>query len=286
MFCPFMLRAAFICVLLLVFCEFSRGESNPLGIRLVSEDVAIVPGRPFYVGLHLQHQPGDHTYWKCPGIVGVPTGIEWKLPKGFAADPIEWPEPHLVHMYQIKAQGYEGEVILPIRIRPPKTLSPGESVTLQGQATWMCCGRTCNPGLKDLSLALPVAESAAPSEKWHAKFEAARAAVPRKLEGWRQDAVRAHGEVTLTLTATGADTMRRADDIKEMIFFTDDGLINADKEQIFFHLKPGVVGLRLQISQYASDPRAPELCGVLQTPQGWTPDGAVKSMIVRARIVD
>ncbi|HEY2573846.1 MAG TPA: protein-disulfide reductase DsbD domain-containing protein, partial [Verrucomicrobiaceae bacterium] len=220
-------------------------QENPLRIDLVSEVSAIVPGQPFYVGLHLEHQPGDHSYWKCPGIVGVPTGIEWQLPAGFEAGPIEWPEPQQVHMYQIKAQGYEGEVILPIRIRPPKSLTPGDKITLKGRASWMCCGRTCNPGLKDLSLELPVSNTTLPNEKWRAKFEAAHAAVPRKLEGWKQEATRVNDEVTLRLTAVDAAAARRADEIKDMIFFTDDGLINADKSQIISHPSPGVLTLRL-----------------------------------------
>src|SRR5262245_53837871 len=82
-----------LCILYFALCGFLPGADNPLKIELVSEVTSIVPGKPFYVGLHLQHQPGDHTYWRFPGIVGVPTGIKWELPEGFKAGPIEWPEP-------------------------------------------------------------------------------------------------------------------------------------------------------------------------------------------------
>jgi len=281
-----MFRTASLCILWFAFCGFSRAEENPLQISLVSEATAITPGQSFYAGLHLQHRPGDHTYWKFPGIVGVPTGIEWKLPEGFKAGPIEWPEPQRVLMFQIKAQGYEGETLLPVRITPPKSLKPGDRVVLRGRASWMCCGRTCNPGLKDLSLALPVAAAGGTDEKWHAKFEAALAAVPRPLAGWEPEAKRVDGEVQLRLTASSEQARRRAPAIKEMLFFTDDGLINPDKEQIFSSPGPGVLMLRLPISQYATDPNAKELCGVLQTPQGWSPDGVVKSVTLRAKIAD
>lgn len=284
--CSVMARAAFIGILYFVICDFSRSEENPLRIALVSEAVAIAPGAPFYVALHLQHRPGDHTYWKFPGIVGVPTGIEWKLPKGFKAGPIEWPEPRRVMMFQIKAQGYEGETLLPARITPPKSLKPGDKVLLQGRASWMCCGRTCNPGVKDLSLELKVSEAPVLDEKWHTRFEQARIAQPRRLAGWKPEAKRVGGEVHLRLTAMSDQARERAPAIKELIFFTDDGLINADKEQAFSSPEPGVLAIKLIISEYASDSKSGELRGVLETPQGWSPDGTVKSVTLRVKIAE
>ena len=41
---------------------------------------AVQPGQAITVGLFIQHVPEYHTYWKAPGIVGVPTTINWKLP--------------------------------------------------------------------------------------------------------------------------------------------------------------------------------------------------------------
>lgn len=265
----------------------SAVEENPLKIELVSGVKAMTPGRPFHVALRLRHNPGDHTYWKFPGIVGVPTGIEWKLPEGFEAGPIEWPEPEVVLMYQIKAQGYEGEVLLPVRITPPRSLTPGRTIVLAGRASWMCCGRTCHPGFKDLSLALPVsAEPGAADERWSAAIARARASVPAPLEGWKAEAARHQGKVHLRLTALGEPARRRAAVIRRLRFFTDDGLINADKEQIFSQPEPGVLALDLRVSEYATDPGAPELLGVLQTPEGWSADGTVKSATVRVKIDD
>ena len=94
------------------------------------------------------------------------------------------------------------------------------------------------------------------------------------------------GEVLLRLTAMSKQAKQRAPAVKELTFFTDDGLINADKEQIFSSPEPGVLELRLRISEYATDPKSKELSGVLQTPQGWSADGAVKSATVQVEIAD
>ena len=63
---------AWLSILFLALAVFAQAEV-PLDIKLVSEVTSIAPGQPFYVGLALPHGEGYHTYWKFPGIVGVPT---------------------------------------------------------------------------------------------------------------------------------------------------------------------------------------------------------------------
>ena len=41
-------------------------------------------------------QKGWHTYWQNPGDSGLPTTLEWKLPAGVEAGPIEWPAPRVL----------------------------------------------------------------------------------------------------------------------------------------------------------------------------------------------
>ena len=108
-----------------------------LKIQLVSEQSAIVPGQPFTVGLWLEHDRGSHTYWRFPGIVGVPTQMKWQLPRGWKAGELIYPEPERTLMFQIKAQGFDRDVMLRTQITPPANLKVGESVTLKGLASWM-----------------------------------------------------------------------------------------------------------------------------------------------------
>ena len=70
-------------------------EETGLKLTLMSESLTIVPGEPLTVGLHIQHEPDFHTYWKNPGIVGIATILEWELPPGFTASEISWPYPEL-----------------------------------------------------------------------------------------------------------------------------------------------------------------------------------------------
>ncbi|MFZ4767072.1 MAG: protein-disulfide reductase DsbD domain-containing protein, partial [Roseimicrobium sp.] len=252
----------------------------------------------FFVGLHLKHREHYHTYWKFPGIVGVPTQMAWQLPPGWRAEPIEWPEPERVFMFQIKAQGFHDEVLLPMKLTPPRELVPGTRVTLQGKATWMCCGRDCNPGFRDLALSLPV-QTGPPSldRTWSAAFERARATVAQPALGWRVRAQRSGQRVVLRLTPESAAAREALLELQEaasvtvqpseptVLFFTDDGYINADKpQQLRWH--GGALELDLEFSTYFSEAAPPELRGVLQSKRGWRNGSLSRSIIIRAPFRD
>jgi len=261
-------------------------SAAPLKVELVSEVTSIQPGKPFTVGLHLEHKKDYHTYWKFPGIVGVATGVEWKLPEGWKAGPIEWPEPEKVFMFKIGAQGYHGELVLPVTITPPKdaSLTPGTKVKLQGKATWMCCARECNPGATDLELELPVsAEKPVVSKKWGPMFAKARESQPAPLSGWKASATRKGDTVTLKLRPVGNGPVP---EIKEALFFTEDGFIHSDAVQPMTRGTDGTVVLELPVSEYAPKPQPKVLVGVVQSPQGWTSAGAsgVRSMQVEVPV--
>ena len=67
--------------------------------------------QPTTVALRLKMKPGWHVYWQNPGDSGLPTTIDWKLPSGFAAGPIQWPAPHALPAGPLINYGYEGEVL-------------------------------------------------------------------------------------------------------------------------------------------------------------------------------
>jgi DsbC/DsbD-like thiol-disulfide interchange protein len=69
------------------------GGGRHVTATLVSETRSIVPGRQLHLALRQQMAPGWHTYWSNPGESGLPTTINWSVPRGFRAGPILWPTP-------------------------------------------------------------------------------------------------------------------------------------------------------------------------------------------------
>ena len=242
-----------------------------LKLALVPESRAIVPGATFRVGLLLQPEPGWHTYWKQPGIVGVPTQIDWQLPPGFTAGELEYPGPEPVLMFHIKAQGYRREVLLQTQITAPADLKPGTEIALRGRATWMCCGNTCHPGSKELELKLPVAATAAPDPQWAPVFERERQAYSRESEAWQAQAEETGVQVTLTLRPAGAAARAlTADELAGLRFYTEDGWINSDEDQRLELAPDGVLRIHLTRAEVFLGQGTPgRLLGVLRRPGGW-----------------
>jgi len=139
-------------------------ELKGLSIQFVSEVSTVKPGEPFRVGFRIKHQPKFHTYWKNPGIVGVPTAFKWKLPKGSSVSEVAWPSPELSKMASYPCFGYERDVMLMVTITPPKVLST-KVFDLVADGQWMCCAENCFPGFKTFKMSLAVGENAVTSEE-------------------------------------------------------------------------------------------------------------------------
>ncbi len=131
--------------------------------ELLADTKAIVPGKPFTVGLLLRMAPGWHTYWKFSGDAGLPTEIKWKLPPGWKIGEIQWPIPlKTIDPGDIETYGYQDEILLMQEITPPLKLDVS-SVQLAAEANWLVCEKICIPGSATLRLDLPVASSSEPA---------------------------------------------------------------------------------------------------------------------------
>jgi thiol:disulfide interchange protein DsbD len=276
-----------LCFFILVSSFAIRHSSffqTGLKIQLVPETTTIVPGQSFRVGLFIQHEKGWHTYWRQPGIVGVPTSIAWTLPDGFKAGPLEYPEPEATKMFQIKAQGYERDVLLQTEIQAPANLKAGTRITLQGRAAWMCCANTCHPDTKELTLVMPVAEKSVPDAVWQPVFAKERATFPQPSEAWAASAEEKGLNVTLTLCPTTAKARRfdPAEKTPRVLFFTEDGWINSDQDQTVSLSEDGTLTIQLVRAEVFLGKGTPErLHGVVQREGGWHGDGSLRSMSIQ-----
>jgi thiol:disulfide interchange protein DsbD len=131
--------------------------------ELLADTNAVVPGKPFVVGLLLRMAPGWHTYWKFSGDAGLPTEMKWKLPPGWKVGDIQWPIPlKTIDPGDIETYGYENEVLLMQEITPPGKMD-SSSVNLSAEANWLVCEKICIPGSATLQLDLPVASTSQPA---------------------------------------------------------------------------------------------------------------------------
>lgn len=247
--------------------------------ELIPETDAIVPGEPLTVCLHLKHDPGWHTYWKNPGLAGVPIKLDWALPAGFEAGEIQWARPQRVKMAIYNTFGYEDEVTLLIDIKTPKSLQAGSKVELNATASWMMCSvQECHPSNAKLSVTVPVAETSKPHEIGRKLANRTRATMPVKNRRWITSATLGEHSATLTLTAKKAGKGAAAPEPGDFYFYSDDGLIDSHPEQIITREAPGVYKLVLPRAEFG--PKKPKaLSGVLLCKSGPEPT----ALSIRAR---
>jgi Thiol:disulfide interchange protein len=205
--------AADALVCLSIFALASHGQSQSyegkqlVKAELLADTAAVVPSKPFTVGLLLQMAPGWHTYWKFSGDAGLPTEVKWKLPEGWKVGEIQWPIPlKTTDPGDIQTYGYQDEVLLMQEITPPASINDS-TVKLAAEANWLVCEKICIPGNANLQLELPRSTTDVPANI--EKFAHYRRLLPRDWPGAKVAAAtwkRAGSDLRLSVrSATLAD---------------------------------------------------------------------------------
>ena len=119
-------------------------HTGHLELELVAGGAA-TPGGRVQVALHQVIAPGWHTYWRNPGDAGEATQIDWTLPAGWSAGPIQWPAPERALTGPLMNYVYSREVLLPSAITVPAGAAPGSRVTLSAHASLLVCKDICVP---------------------------------------------------------------------------------------------------------------------------------------------
>ncbi|NNC89864.1 MAG: hypothetical protein HKN82_15510 [Akkermansiaceae bacterium] len=249
------------CLFLALLPALAAAEEKIKGVdlKLISEVTTVKAGQRFAVGLKIHHHDHYHTYWQKPGIVGVPTDLQWQLPPGFTAGPIQWPYPEKVDMAGHPAHGYHRDVLLIVEIRPPEVIE-AEEVTLTARAGWMACAKQCHPGFATFSLQLPVAERVKVNAKTRPLFRKSRGEIPAPVRHW---------DVTLESAPDAAEIRLRitprpphARDPGGFYFYSSDGQVSSDQPQDAERLDDG--SYRLTMTRGEFGPKgAGRLPGVL-----------------------
>ncbi|HTQ15473.1 MAG TPA: protein-disulfide reductase DsbD domain-containing protein [Rhizomicrobium sp.] len=270
-----MRRFLLACLLLLAAAPAAADDiSSPkVTPRLVAETDEIAPGGKVAVALEEVIAPDWHTYWSNPGEAGLPTTIDWTLPAGWKAGPIQWPYPKRLPVGPLMNYGYEGTVWLLTDVTAPADAAPGTVVTLRAHASWLVCQRVCIPG--DAALSIPLSVSAVPRRPYattQETFAAWRARIPAPSP-WP---VAFHRGAWLDLFV--ASPSLAAMPLKDAAFFPSaEGVVAGMAPQRLGKADGGIV-LRLEP---AKDSRStPALAGALVLTSS---DGAVQALAIDAR---
>ena len=114
--------------------------------KFLADVDAIVPGQSLRLGVELTMEEKWHTYWIFSGDAGLPIEVEWQLPAGIVAGPLQWPLPNkFEEQGELVVYGYADEVLLMAEATAPQALAAGDTLHLAAEVSWLVCRELCIP---------------------------------------------------------------------------------------------------------------------------------------------
>ena len=162
-------------------------------VKLLLSHDAAKPGMTVMAGLALTMADGWHTYWINPGAAGIPTAVEWTLPKGVSAGSIQWPVPEKFIALGSTGYGYHDKTILLVPLTIAADAAIGQA-TISGKVSWLECKESCIPRDQQVSAKLVIAGTATLSAD-AAELDATKKKLPKAdvrlaVKAWWDGAVK------------------------------------------------------------------------------------------------
>jgi thiol:disulfide interchange protein DsbD len=183
---------ASLAVLALGWSAMSAGAQARTQVQLLLSHDSARAGETMMAGVQFTMRPRWHIYWRNPGESGIPTGIEWTLPKGVTAGDIQWPVPEKALFTGLTTYEYRGTAMLLVPLKLAADL-PAGSLELSAKVSWLECEEEgqCVPGRTTVDGKLTVSSEAKPSAD-ASEFESAKKKLPATgvtlnvLAGWEK----------------------------------------------------------------------------------------------------
>ena len=118
--------AALTLAALLAGAPLVAAEADDIvAVRLI--DGGRTPEGVHMAAVEIRLAPGWHTYWRAPGMNGVPPLFDWSGSGNLAAVAQEWPRPVVFESFGLPTIGYKDTVVLPVLLTPAAADAPIEA---------------------------------------------------------------------------------------------------------------------------------------------------------------
>jgi thiol:disulfide interchange protein DsbD len=133
------------------FAASNSADALHLHVEIIAPAAQLSPGASSEAGLYFKLDPGWHVYWQNAGDSGEPPHIQWTLPDGITAGPLQFPAPQRLPLGPLMDFGYENEVLFPFGLDVASTTKRGP-VALHAKVAWLVCRELCIPGKAELEV--------------------------------------------------------------------------------------------------------------------------------------
>jgi thiol:disulfide interchange protein len=241
-------RTALILLLLCLNGMAARAAHTQAALILGADSIR--PGSSILTGVRLHIDPDWHIYWRNPGASGMATRIDWQLPPGVTAGPIQWPLPAKLSEADFITYVYTDEVVLLVPLTFAPDVSPG-SLKLQAKVSWLECEKVCVPGDTAVQATLSIgpetrmSANAALLESWQKRLPQDGSSLAAKAH-WEQAAAGDSRPLVLewnsSVPAANADFFPNA---------SDDFEVQGAVESL--SAGPGKAALRKQVKKFSAN---------------------------------
>lgn len=154
---------------------------NTVSARLIAASPIAMTEDTAKLGLELRLADGWHTYWRSPGISGLPPQLDWSRSQTDANNlkeaVLHFPAPRRYSAFGLETVGYGEHVVFPIEA---KLRNAGQGLKADLSVDILVCSSICVPKHFDLSLAVPTGSAFPDTET--ALWQQAQALLPSSPE--------------------------------------------------------------------------------------------------------
>lgn len=257
--------------------DFALGpvDTGEVEAELVADVAAIRPGQEFQLALRLKMEPHWHVYWINPGDTGLVPEVSWSLPEGFEVGELEFPVPHRIPTPPLVSYGYEDEIFLLAKVKAPESLAVGETVRIDGDASWLVCKEACIPGDAKLGLELPVSESGESfaAAEYADEIAETRATLPVEAEGGVLATEDLGDTLVVSLQWEGLEGV----ELEDPYFYVEQISVADSAKEQSFDLVGDVLRIAIPKSEYFEKPEG-DYSGLLYSKNGFDAAGGLQAV--------
>lgn len=183
-------------------------ENGRARAELIVSHATIKAGQSIPAAIRMVYEKGWHGYWTNPGESGMRTEVEWQLPDGWTASPMQFPVPKRFVTGELVSYGYEGEVLIPFVLTAPAALEGPQ--TIVGTVSWLACNeKSCVAG--EAAVQVELATGKAVPGPQAAALTSAIAKLPTADKTLQLHVTQAGDMITLTLTGAAHLDLQEAE---------------------------------------------------------------------------
>jgi thiol:disulfide interchange protein len=204
-------------LMLAFFSPAAVAQDKNVSIRLLADKTDVKGGDKITIGVEQNIAPQWHVYWINPGDSGIPTTVEWNMPDGFMAEPLQWPIPKKLPYGPLTNYGYEGRAVLLQTLNIPQNIPEG-AFDITANIDLLVCKDICLPESHTATLTLNGGIPGQPI-----LIAEAQSSLPLDA-GWEAKISESNGTMTFTLLTDNTTPFANVDSVE---FFPEEwGIID------------------------------------------------------------